>query len=547
MKPNCRSVFAGLLAMVAAVFLSAVPEAGWAQASVKRLVFASAGFDESNRIWDVSKPDHVQFDPFLETLLEVDPATGAYGPRLATAWEPSEDFKTWTFTLRKGVQFHSGHGELTAKDVVYSHSLMVREDSKATLAELWRQADSVEAVDDYTVKFHFKNPVTKDTAEYAFARSGDLKIVSKAQFDKEGEDGFDRPAGTGSYEFVERNPGLNVIYKRVENHWSGITPAFEELEIRIAKEPATRLALLLSGEAHVGDLPRELHKDAVDRGLNRLSSTMAVDWVSVYIGGLYFTTGDKDFKPDVPLTKKEVRQALNMAVDRQELLDVVFAGRGEMLFISNWSAASEGWDPQWKDLYEELYAYNPERAKELLAEAGYAPGDIKVEIWTYSSPGESEGPAIGDALGLYFNAIGVETKVELLDWPKVRSAYRGKEIHGRLWPNIISWRPAIQGVQNWWWSSSNSHFYEHDFIDEVYEEWNNTLDTEKRNELARSVGRHLIENFAEIPLFWFRNEVFANADAVGSWVYPGLGAGRSTHFDLIKPAGAGEAVASPKP
>jgi peptide/nickel transport system substrate-binding protein len=547
MKPKLRSLFAGLLAMAAAVFLSAVSETGWAQETVKRLVFASAGFDESNRIWDVSKPDHVQFDPFLETLLEVDPATGAYGPRLATAWEHSEDFKTWTFTLRKGVQFHSGHGEFTAKDVAYSHSLIIRDDSKATLAEVWRQVDRVEAVDDYTVKFHFKNPVTKDTADYAFARSGDLKIVSKAQFDKEGEDGFDRPAGTGSYEFVERNPGLNIIYKRVENHWSGVTPAFEELEIRIAKEPATRLALLLSGEAHVGDLPRELHKDAGDRGLIRLSSTMAVDWMSVYIGGLYFTTGDKAFKPEVPWTKKEVRQALNMAVNRQELLDVVFAGRGEMLTISNWSQASEGWDPQWKDLHDELYAYNPERAKELIKEAGYAPGEIKLEIWVYSSPGESEGPAIGDALGLYFNDIGVETKVELLDWPKVRGAYRGKEIHCCLWPNIISWRPAIQGVQNWWWSGSNSHFYEADFIDEAYEEWNNTLDPERRNELARSVGRHLIENFAEIPLFWFRNELFANADVVGSWTYPGLGAGRSTHFDLIKPAGAGEEVAAPKP
>jgi len=536
MRPKLGSLFAGLLAMVAAVFLSAVPETGWAQASVKRLVFVSAGFDESNRIWDVSKPDHVQFDPFLETLLEVDPATGEYGPRLATAWEHSEDFKTWTFTLRRGVQFHSGHGEFTARDVVFSHSLMVREDSIATLGDLWRQASSVEAPDEYTVVFHFENPVVQDTAEYAFARSGDLKIVSQAQFDKEGEGAFDRPAGTGSYEFVERNPGLNIIYRRVENHWSGITPAFEEIEIRIAKEPATRLAMLLAGEAHIGDLPRELHADALDRGLKRLSSTMSVDWVSVYFGGMYFTEGDEAFKPEVPWTDIRVRQALNMAVNRQELLDVVFAGRGEMAYISNWTAASEGWDPAWKDLHDELYAYNPERAKELLAEAGYAPGDIKVEIWAYTSPGESEHPAVADAMGLYFNEIGVDAKVELLDWAKVRSTYQAKEIHCCMWPNVISWRPALEGVRNWYWSESNSNHYNSEFIDEVYEEWNNTVDTEKREELSRSAARHLIENFAEIPLFWFRNEVFADSKVVDSWVYPGLGAGRSTHFDLIKPA-----------
>ena len=145
MKRQLGSLFAGLLAMVATVVLSAVPQTAWAQESVKRLVFASAGFDESNRIWDVAKPDQVQFDPFLETLLEVDPATGKYGPRLATAWEHSPDFKTWTFTLRKGVQFHYGFGEFTSKDVAYSHSLMIRDDSKATLADLWREVASIVA------------------------------------------------------------------------------------------------------------------------------------------------------------------------------------------------------------------------------------------------------------------------------------------------------------------------------------------------------------------------------------------------------------------
>jgi ABC-type transport system substrate-binding protein len=114
-----------------------------------------------------------------------------------------------------------------------------------------------------------------------------------------------------------------------------------------------------------------------------------------------------------------------------------------------------------------------------------------------------------------------------------------------MWPNVISWRPALEGLRNWYWSESNSHHYEDDFLDGVYEEWNNTLDTEKRNELSRSAARHLIENFAEIPLFWFRNEVFANGDVVASWVYPGLGAGRTTHYDRIVPAGTGEEVASP--
>lgn len=543
MKVKFGSMFAGLLAT--AVVVSAVPETGWAQEDPKRLVFVSAGFDESNRVWDVSKPDHVQYDPFLETLLEVN-EDGTYGPRLATEWDHSDDFKTWTLKLRDDVEFHNGYGKFTSKDVAHSHALLVREDSIATLGDTWRLVESIDTPDDYTVVFNFESPVTRRLAEYSFARSGDLKIVSKAQWDKEGEDGFDQPAGTGSYQFVERNPGLNILYKAVDDHWSGVTPGFDELEIRLAKEPATRLAMLLSGEAQIGDLPRELHKDAADRGLKRLSSTMSVDWVSAYFGGMYLE-GDPARDENVPWLDPRVRQALNMAVNRQELLDAVFAGRGTMAMISNWTEASEGWDPKWQDFHDENYRYDPERAKELLAEAGYGPGGkpIKMEIWAYTSPGESEHPAIADALGIYFNAIGVETNVELLDWPRVRASYRGKEANCCMWPNVISWRPAIQGVRNWYWSESASNHFNHPDVDKAYVEWVETLDTERREELANSIATTLIENYAEIPLFWFRNEVFANGDVVDSWTYPGLGAGRSTHYDRIVPVGSGDEMASP--
>ena len=95
------------------------------EAKVQRVIFGSAGFSESNRFWNVARPEHLQFDPFLETLLDVDPKTGEFVPRLAEKWQASPDMKEWTFLLRKGVQFHNGFGEFTAKDVVHSHSLML--------------------------------------------------------------------------------------------------------------------------------------------------------------------------------------------------------------------------------------------------------------------------------------------------------------------------------------------------------------------------------------------------------------------------------------
>src|SRR5690606_35081090 len=222
----------------------------------------------------------------------------------------------------------------------------------ATLAPFWRTVAEVKPVDPYTVVFRFKDPAMP-TNRYAFSRSGDLRITSKAQWDKEGVEGIDKhPAGTGYFEYVSRQAGLNIVYKRNDKHWSGHKADFEELEFRIAREEATRLALLLSGDVHIGDLPRELHKDAIAKGLKRFSSSLPVDWISMYMGGLYFITGDKDFKPKAPFVDKKVRQALNMAINREELMNTVFAGRASPAFISLYVPDSEGWNPKWESRFK---------------------------------------------------------------------------------------------------------------------------------------------------------------------------------------------------
>src|SRR5690606_9530311 len=235
MKPKRVSLVRGLL-LAGAAIVAMMPAQGRAQAAkAERLVFASAGFHESNRFWTISRPDHLQFDPFLETLLGVDPKTAEYVPRLAAKYSISPDFKEWTFHLRKGVQFHNGFGEFTAKDVVHSHALIVRTDTTATLAPFWRTVEEVKVLDDYTVVFRFKNPTTP-TLLYNFSRAGDLRMVSRAQWDKEGLEGFEqRPSGTGAYQYAGRKSGLNVTYTRAPSHWRD-KPAFKDLEFRIARE-----------------------------------------------------------------------------------------------------------------------------------------------------------------------------------------------------------------------------------------------------------------------------------------------------------------------
>ena len=523
-----------LVALVGALAITPVP--GSAQdGKVQKLVFASAGFDESNRFWVVSRPDHLQYDPFLETLLDVDPKTGEYTPRLAEKWQASADYKEWTFFLRKGVTFHNGFGPFTARDVVHSHSFMMRQEATATLAGFWRTVEEVKIINDHQVVFRMKRPTT--VMPYAASRAGDLRIVSKAQWDKEGQEGFDkRPAGTGSYRYVGRQPGLSVTYERIDNHWKGEKPPFKELEFRVTREESTRLALLLSGEAHIADLPRELQKDAVKKGMKIFSSSFPVDWMSVYLGGQYYLPGDAAFKPDVAWTKKKVRQAMNMAINRKELLNTVFAGKGTYAYVTGWSAASEGYNPEWQSRFDQLYGYNPTKAKALLKEAGYGPGQLKFKILAFTEPGESEGPQVAEALGIYYKDVGIDTEIEVLDWAKVREMFRKKTIQCCIWPNIISWRPSEEWIRTSYYSKGPNHHYENEFMDKTYNALTLSVDPKERQRLARTIGDHLYDEFADIPLFWFANEVVANPKIVTEWVYPGLAAGRSTHFHLVKPA-----------
>jgi peptide/nickel transport system substrate-binding protein len=505
------------------------------EATAQRVVFGSAGFTESNRFWTIARPEHLQYDPFLETLLDVDPKTGEFVPRLAEKWQASPDLKEWTFWLRKGVQFHNGLGEFTAKDVVHSHSFMLRQEATSGTAPLWRMAEEVRVVDDYQIVFRMKNPIA--IMPYIASRAGELRIVSKAQWDKEGIEGLDRrPAGTGSYRYLERKPGLSIAYERVDNHWGGEKPDFKQLEIRLVPEETTRLAMLLGGEAHVVDLPRELQKEALNRGMKIFSSSQPVDWMTVYLGGQYYTPGDPKFQANVPWTNKKVRQALNMAVNRQELLETIFAGKATPVYVSGWLPISEGWNPEWVTRFDQLYGYNPARAKELLKEAGHPPGKLQVKILGFTNPGESEGPQVAEALGIYFKEVGIDATIEILDWANVRDMFRSKSIQCCVWPNIISWRPVEDWIRVSYYSKATNHHFEDEFIDKHYLTLTQTVNPEERQRLTRTIGDHLFEEFADIPLFWFYNEVAVNPKVVAEWTYPGLGAGRSTHFHLLKAA-----------
>src|SRR5712691_2870149 len=227
----------------------AQPAAG--KAKVDRLVMGLIlPYRDYWRPWINGTPDHnIQHDPAFEWLFEVDVSSGGYNPWLAESWEMAKDGRSWRIKLQKGVQFHHGYGEFTAKDVVHNHALWCDEKypgRKDPPFSAYRPGicaiNRIEVVNDHEVVMHCKN-VCLDTLFY-YSSAANVMIFSKAQWEKEGEDGYEKnPAGTGPYIFKERQLSRYVLYERAPTpHWKHGTVDWKELQMTWTLEEPTRQA-----------------------------------------------------------------------------------------------------------------------------------------------------------------------------------------------------------------------------------------------------------------------------------------------------------------
>ena len=513
-----------------------------------RIAIAPLGWD-TNYTWLQSRSGQLDKRPALEYLVGIDRQTGAYIPELAETWDMSSDGKRWTIILRKGVKFHNKGGEFTAKDVRHSIFLISQPESVQTDAGLWRSMmeiekdDSIEAVakkveknveivDDYQVIINtkFATPELIDT----ISANADLGMESKARWDAGGKELYgQKVVGTGPFEFVERKVGSHVLYKRVENHWRQ-TPEFKELEFRWVPEDVTRLATLLSEEVHISDVPRALQADAAAKGMKIITSRLPAIMHGWSFGGLYFATPDK-LKSDVPWTKKDVRQAMNMAINRQEILTKLLGGKADPLKVFGYEQRVEpkSWNPEWDQRFDSLYGYDPTKAKALLAKAGYGAG-FEFTIYLYTLPGLPEIVEIGQALALDFEAVGLRPKLVEVDFPRVREQYRTKQIHGALWglrrsPNALDTVRIFNASKN-----SVVYSYEHPFIDHVMEELGRVVNPAERAQLLRSIGDHKFNEFAELPLAALFADAAINPKFIAEYTFPGIITGFYTHLEYIK-------------
>lgn len=308
-------------------------------------------------------------------------------PALAESWEISEDGTEYTFKLRQGVKFHNGE-DFDAQDVVTSWEAGT--DPINAYSYDVARTTSVEVIDDYTVK------LTSEAPDPLFLRfvAGSWAMIPTDYFNEVGLEGIEaNPVGTGPFKFVEWVQGDRIVLEAFEDYWDEGLPKLAKVTFRPIPEEATRIAAVQTGEIHIAN---RLPAEEAQRLLGAPGVTIVrypVDRV-FYIAFNNLTSG-----VGTPIENQLVRQAMNYAVDRQAIIDALFNGYAD-LAVGFTTANNLGYDDSLKP-----YPYDPDKARELLAEAGYPDG---FEIGFACPTGAyTNFEQVCEAVGGYLNEVGI--------------------------------------------------------------------------------------------------------------------------------------------
>lgn len=332
----------------------------------------------------------------FETLVKKD-ESGAIIPGLAESWEQKDD-KTIRFKLRDNVYFHNGE-KLSAEDVVYSIKRATEKPSSASIFASF-DAENTKVVDELTVDVATKAPFA---AVYNYLTSTRGEIISKKAVEEMGDDQFGRsPVGTGPFKFDSWVSGTSITLKRNENYW-GEKPAYEKLTLKFITETANRALEIESGNADI-----VLDPDTGD--LDRLKETEGLKVVTGDSYGLSYIVFSMD---DEVLNNEKIREALSLALDLDSLVESVYG---------SYATVNESVMPGTVFSYKSqgAHEYNPEKAKQLLAEAGY-PSGLTIQL---NLPNGAEQQNIGVIAQNMWKEIGVTAEIATASTSEIIAAGR---------------------------------------------------------------------------------------------------------------------------
>ncbi|WP_377509764.1 ABC transporter substrate-binding protein [Octadecabacter sp. R77987] len=407
--------------------------------SAQTLVYCSEGSPEGfdPALYTAGTTFDASSHPIYNRLTEFETGTTNVIPGLAESWEASEDGLEYTFNLRQGVKFHSNDSftptrDFNADDVIYSFERQRLDDHPyhEVSGGTWEYFEgmsmpdlvaSVEKVDDYTVKFVLTRPeapfvanMAMDfasilSAEYADAmmEAGTPEMVNQA------------PIGTGPFSFVAYQKDAVIRYETNADYWRGAA-GFDNLIFAITPDASVRYQKLQAGECHIMPYPNPADVEAMvaDEGINVLEQE------GLNVGYLAYNS------QIAPFDDPAVRRALNMAIDKQAIIDVVFQGSGQ---IAKNPIPPTMWSYN-EDIVDDTY--DPEAARAALEAAGVT--DLSMKIWAMpvQRPYNPNARRMAELMQADFAEIGVDVEIVSYEWGEYLSRSREIDRDGAV---LLGW------------------------------------------------------------------------------------------------------------
>ncbi|MCQ4085445.1 ABC transporter substrate-binding protein [Saccharibacillus sp. JS10] len=413
-------------------------------------------------------------------------------PGLATSWKQVDDL-TWEFKLREGVSFTNGE-PFNAEAVKYSLDRVIDPASNAPTASYVSTIDKVEAIDDYTVHVITKKPDPLIPTRF---NRYPTEVVPPKYAEEVGQEEFaQKPIGTGPYKFVSWDKGSNVVLEANADYWNG-APEVKKVTFRSIPEASTRVSALLNGEVDIvtGVSPEDRSK--IESSSNARLSTVERAGNTVYVG----------FKTDVkPFNDPKVRQALNYAIDVDTIVDKVLQGAAvrtnSLIGPKDFGYAGE----------PEGYNYDPEKAKQLLAEAGYPDGfSITLDTVSWYIKNTDVAQVIAEQL----KAVGVTVKVNNVESSVYRTlvpAGKQSDMYVLGWSstNTLDADAAIYAILR---SGESYSTYHNADVDAKLDEARSSTDENKRTELYKEIQDEVIKDAPRIFLYQ-ENQYYGVSDSL---------------------------------
>ena len=408
-------------------------------------------------------------------------------PALAESWEISDDGITYTFKLREGVTFHDGT-PLNAEAVKFNFDRMLKEDhpyhdtGPFPLAFYFSAVEEVTAVDDLTVEFKLKEPFAPFLSNLAYPTG---LIVSPEAVKENGKDFGRNPVGTGAFKFEEWQANSRVVVTRNEDYWDG-APPLEAVIYRPITDTNTRIAEMLSGglDVMVEVPPDSLQQFRDDANFSVYEQAGPHVWFLI----LNMKEG--------PFAEKAVRQAANYAINKKALVENILQGTAEVAAGPTPPAFAWAYNDELQP-----YPYDPEKAKQLLEEAGYDGEELTFYV-TEGGSGMLDPIAMGTAIQADLQAVGMKVNIETYEWNtflgKVNPGLEGKaDMAEMAWmTNDPDTLPFLALRSEAWPDKGgfNSGYYANDKVDELLNKARTSTDQDERATLYKEMQQIVQED-----------------------------------------------------